>query len=922
MVAADWPGVDPEWSREIDVASTSAADEPGTVRRWHLLDNGAQLTRRGLAPAGTLLCVHGNPTWSYLWRTLLAAGSDPAHPWRVVAVDQLDMGFSERTGTFRRLTDRINDLGDLTAALKLDGPVVTVGHDWGGVISLGWAVAHPQQLAGVVLTNTAVHQPSGAHLPPALRLALHPAVHRWGTTTSDTFLRVTHSLARPPLAEDVRGAYMAPYRGAGRRAGVGNFVADIPAGPSHPSFPALSRVAEGVRGLKVPALMLWGPRDPIFSDRYLKDLIGRLPDAKVHRFEGAGHLVAEDRDLAGPIFEWLAERGGDSGSGLQRTVATDDPADPPTLKAAAGPLEPGNEDPPLWAPLTGLAAGPSGGDTAVAEMGPDGSIARSLSWQELDQSIAALAAGLKDAGVGHRSRVSLMVPPGVDLTVVLYACLRLGAVVVVADAGLGTRGLSRAVKGATPDFLIGIDRALAAAAVLGWSGRRISVRDLPAARRRVLGVETSLAALARRGARVRPEPPSPVPGQGQGPGQGPGGSQRQGQSPAPDAPAAVLFTSGSTGPAKGVLYTHRQLAAMRDTVAATLGIRPGARLVAGFAPFALLGPALGAVSVTPAMDVTVPRTLTARALGNAAAAIDATVVFASPAALRNVLATQGGLGGAGHEALGRVKLLLSAGAPVPAALLAQVQRLLPRASLHTPYGMTEALPVTDISLEQIGAAEADAAAGTVAGAGNGVCVGRPVHGARVAVIPLAADGSAPGNHPVTAAGLTGEILVSAPHVKETYDRLWLTQRDSVRTAGWHRTGDVGHFDAAGRLWVEGRLAHVVTAPGAVVTPVGAEQAIERLEGLGLAAVVGVGPSGTQAVVAVVETVPPARRAGPATPQLAGRVRDAARQAGVSVSAVLVVPSQPTDIRHNAKIDRTRLSRWASAVLAGGRPGTP
>jgi len=903
LVAADWPGVDPEWSREIDVASTSAADEPGTVRRWHLLDNGAQLARRGLAPAGTLLCVHGNPTWSYLWRTLLAAGSDPAHPWRVVAVDQLDMGFSERTGTFRRLEDRINDLGDLTAALGLDGPVVTVGHDWGGVISLGWAVAHPQQLAGVVLTNTAVHQPSGARIPPALRLALHPAVHRWGTTGTDTFLRVTHALARPPLTADVRGAFMAPYRGAGRRAGVGNFVADIPADASHPSFPTLSRVAEGVRGLRVPALLLWGPRDPIFSDRYLKDLIGRLPDAKVHRFEGAGHLVAEDRDIAAPVFEWLAGCGPDSGPANE---LADGPADDSMLEFGTRSLKPGAGVPPLWAPLAELAAGPAAGDTAVAEMATDGSVARSLSWQELEQNIAALAAGLQDIGVGNGTRVSLMVPPGVDLTVVLYACLRLGAVVIVADAGLGTRGLSRAVKGATPDFLIGIDKALAAASVLGWPGRRISVRDLPARRRRLLAVETSLAALFRHGADLSPGLPRP----GTAP------------VPDPDAPAAVLFTSGSTGPAKGVVYTHRRLAAMRDAVAATLEIRPGARLVAGFAPFALLGPALGAVSVTPAMDVTAPRTLTASALAHAAAAINATVVFASPAALRNVLATRVGLSRAGHEALGRVELLLSAGAPVPEALLAEVQRLLPRASLHTPYGMTEALPVTDISLEQIRAAAADAAAGTMAGAGNGVCVGRPVQGAHVAIIPLAADGTAPGNEPVREAGVSGEILISAPHVKEAYDRLWLTQRESVRTAGWHRTGDVGHLDAAGRLWVEGRLVHVVTAPGAVVTPVGAEQAIERLDDVGMAAVVGVGPSGTQAVVAVVETVPPVRRAGLAAPQLAGRVRDAARAAGVSVSAVLAVPSQPTDIRHNAKIDRSRLARWASAVLAGGRPGTP
>ncbi|MDQ0692213.1 alpha/beta fold hydrolase [Arthrobacter sp. W4I7] len=896
MVTPDWPGVRPEWSRTIEVKSTSGGDVPGTVRQWHLLDNGAELARLGLAPAGTLLCVHGNPTWSYLWRTLLAAGSDPAHRWRVVAVDQLDMGYSERTGTFRRLPDRINDLGDLTDALGLKGPVVTVGHDWGGVISLGWALAHPQQLAGVVLTNTAVHQPSGADIPPALRLALHPAVHKWGTTTSDAFLRVTHSLAHPPLPAGIRKAYEAPYRGARRRAGVGNFVADIPVDASHPSFPALSGVAEGLRGLQVPALMLWGPRDPIFSDRYLKDLLTRLPHADVHRFEGAGHLLAEDRDIAEPVFDWLA-----------RNVSPRENESPEAEAATAGGLglvdapEPA-EFRPLWDLLGEQAAGPAGGETAVAEMAPDGTTARSLSWHQLERNILDLAEGLRDAGVGNGSRVSLMVPPGVDLTVALYACLRLGAVVVVADAGLGTKGLSRAVKGATPDFLLGIDKALAAASVLGWPGRRISVRDLPASRRRMLGVETSLAALARAGAGGNP------------------GQLRE--SAYPEAPAAVLFTSGSTGPAKGVLYTHRQLAAMRDTVAETFGIRPGARLVAGFAPFALLGPALGAVSVTPAMDVTAPRTLTASALADAAAAIDATVVFASPAALRNVLATREGLSAAGHKALGSIGLLLSAGAPVPEPLLAEVQRLLPRASLHTPYGMTEALPVTDISLEQIQAADADAAAGTVTGAGNGVCVGTSVHGARVAVVPLAADGTAPGCDPVTEAGVTGEILVSAAHVKEAYDRLWLIQQESSSLPGWHRTGDVGHFDAVGRLWVEGRLAHVVTAPGAVVTPVGAEQAIERLDGVRLAAITGVGPAGTQAVVAVVETVPPARKAGPAAPQLAGDVRRAALEAGVHVSAVLAVPAQPTDIRHNAKIDRSRLSRWASRVLAGGRPGTP
>ncbi|MFC8038073.1 alpha/beta fold hydrolase [Paenarthrobacter sp. NPDC057355] len=888
MVATSWPGVDPEWSRIVHTSSTSAVDVPGTTHRWHILDNGPQLARRGLTPAGTLLCVHGNPTWSYLWRTLLAAGSDAARPWRVIAVDQLDMGFSERTGTFRRLQDRVNDLGDLTDVLGLDGPVITVGHDWGGVISLGWALAHRDKLAGVVLTNTAVHQPSGSSIPAALQLALHPAVHRWGTTTTDAFLKVTHSLAHPPLRADVRMAYMAPYLDAFHRSGVGNFVADIPSDESHPSFSALHDIAEGLRELKVPALMLWGPKDPIFSDRYLKDLVERLPHADVHRFEGAGHLVAEDRDIATPLFQWLAGRHERAGGPEHDSLSS------------GKPREEGFR--PFWDSVEVLASGTASPETAVAEMGRDGKISRSLSWHQLHRNILELQEGLRRSGVGSGTRVSLMVPPGVDLTVTLYACLRLGAVVVVADAGLGARGLSRAVKGATPDVVIGIEKALAAASLLGWPGRRFSVRDLPAGRRRMLRVETSLDALARQGATSA--------------------DRSQPDAADADAPAAVLFTSGSTGPAKGVLYTHRQLTAMRDTVGGTFNIGAGSRLVAGFAPFALLGPALGAVSVTPDMDVTAPGTLTAEALADAAAAIDATVVFAAPAALRNVVATGDALTGRAHEALGKVGLLLSAGAPVPEPLLVRVQKLLPHASLRTPYGMTEALPVTDISLEQIQAAAADAATGNCLGAGNGVCVGTAVQGASLAVIPLDADGKASGSSPVTEAAVTGEILVSAPHVKEAYDRLWITQQDSVNPPGWHRTGDVGHFDAEGRLWVEGRLVHVITAPDAVVTPVGAEQAIEQLKSVRLAAVVGVGPGGTQAVAAVVETVPPARKAGPAAPQLAASIRRAALGAGVQVSAVLEVPAQPTDIRHNAKIDRTRLARWANRVLAGGRPGKP
>ena len=145
----DVPGVDPVLHRTEQVR-----DHTGELRRWHLLDSGPWLAERGITPRGTLLAVHGNPTWSFLFRSLVREDI----PWRLIAVDQLEMGYSERTGVTRRYQDRITDLSLLTDALSLHGPVVTVGHDWGGLISTGWALDNRHDVVGMILTNTGVHQ--------------------------------------------------------------------------------------------------------------------------------------------------------------------------------------------------------------------------------------------------------------------------------------------------------------------------------------------------------------------------------------------------------------------------------------------------------------------------------------------------------------------------------------------------------------------------------------------------------------------------------------------------------------------------------------------------------------------------------------------------------------------------------------------
>ena len=243
QIFARLPELDLRFSRTRLVRDRST----DVSRQWHYLDTGDELERvtreRGVEILGTILAVHGNPTWSYLWRRLVSASLRAAEQggpaWRVVAVDQLDMGFSARTGTPRTLPQRVRDLADFTDDLGLAGPVITLGHDWGGVISLGWAVDHPELLAGVMTLNTAVHHPQGVPIPAPLRLAGARGVLAASTVATPAFLETTLAIAHPPLAPEVKDAFRAPYLSAARRHGIGGVVSDNPGGPSGARFCAL-----------------------------------------------------------------------------------------------------------------------------------------------------------------------------------------------------------------------------------------------------------------------------------------------------------------------------------------------------------------------------------------------------------------------------------------------------------------------------------------------------------------------------------------------------------------------------------------------------------------------------------------------------------------------------------------------------------
>ena len=328
-----------------------------------------------------------------------------------------------------------------------------------------------------------------------------------------------------------------------------------------------------------------------------------------------------------------------------------------------------------------------------------------------------------------------------------------------------------------------------------------------------------------------------------------------------------------------------------DALARTYGITADDRLVAAFAPFALYGPALGIPTCLPACDVTKPAALTAAMLEDACVRIGATLAFGSPAALANVVATSSER--ATWPGLAGLRTVFSAGAPVPPETLHAVADLAPAASLHTPYGMTEALPVTDIDLPAIDAAMLDDPTG-------GVCVGRPVQGARVRI-----DGN-------------GEILVAAPWVSDGYLDLWDTQHRARLFDGdvvWHRSGDVGHLDDAGRLWVEGRTVHVIHSESGPIAPVPVERVVERGLGVARSAAVGIGPVGVQQLAVVLEDR--ASKPGLASTASTDEVR---RLIERPVAAVLTLRHLPVDIRHNAKIDRAAVAALGRRGV--GRPSRP
>ncbi len=507
----------------------------------------------------------------------------------------------------------------------------------------------------------------------------------------------------------------------------------------------------------------------------------------------------------------------------------------------------------------------------------------SLTYLEFDRRSDAYARGFTALGVQRGDRVLMLMKPQLDLWVVLFALFKIGAVPVILDPGMGPRNLLACIERIGCRVLIGIPMVHALRTLYRRPFRSLEI-FITVGRRLWWGGTTLEACLH----------PSDEPFE-------------MAMLEAYDG-AAIAFTSGSTGPPKGVSYHQGMWDAAVRSIQQMMDMRAGHVSVQAFAAFAIYDLCWGHTTVIPAFDLSKPAKAPPEAFATAIREHQAQTAFASPIIWRRVAPFC-------HQRGWKLESLdkaITTGAPTPPEMVRAFAPLLREGvEFHTPYGATEAIPVS-----HIGSAELleDCVERTVKGAGT--CVGRPAPGIDVRIIRITDDPIPEWEEGLEVErGAIGEIVVAGDQVSVEYKASPEGNAASKIRQGeriFHRMGDLGYLDERGRLWFCGRKAHRIETPGRMIPCVPVEGITNEHPDVFRTALVGVGESGAQEPVLVVEM----QKGKTFTPATAGALRaltEGTPYEGV-FEKVLPHPGFPTDARHNSKIRRGELREWAARQL--------
>lgn len=532
--------------------------------------------------------------------------------------------------------------------------------------------------------------------------------------------------------------------------------------------------------------------------------------------------------------------------------------------------------------------------SAIAIAEPAGSVQadgtrsyRATTFDVLDRRSDEIARGLVAWGIRPGMRLVMLVPFSGQFIELVFALLKAGVVVVLIDPGMGKQHLVRCLSESKPDGFIGIPKAQAIRTLLR-SQFPTANWNVTVGRRWFWGGKT-LSQILQMGAK--------------------NGDSIDVAHRDMDDPAAVIFTTGSTGPPKGVLYTHGTFHSQIDRIRERYDIHRGSKDLACFPLFGLFDAVMGVTTIIPDMDPTRPAEVNPQRLIEAVNQWEIDQAFGSPALWNRVVRWAEAEGV--ERPFPTLKRILSAGAPVPAVTLQRLRDLVHEdAEIVTPYGATEALPIASIESREI-----ISETGPAAAKGKGTCVGSRFDGAQWRVIEIT-DERIDDIEQTTELpmGKIGELMVTGPMVTREY--VVRADQNAVHKVAdgeriWHRMGDVGYLDDQDRFWFCGRKAHRVVTPERTLFTIPCEAIFNSHPKVYRSALIGLGQRGQQTPVILIELDPEFSNLNPAERDSLSAELIALAERNPLTRRIKRVEIRteplPVDIRHNSKIFREQLT---------------
>ena len=245
-----------------------------------------------------VVMVHGNPSWSYYYRDLVA---ELSQDFQTIVPDHIGMGLSDKPGDDRyeyTLKSRIDDLEALLQHLGVNKNVTLIVHDWGGMIGMGYAARHPEQIKKIVALNTAAfHLPVAKKFPKRLFMGRDTAVGEFLIRGFNAFSSLASYIGvkRSPMPTDVRNAFVAPYNNWQNRIATVRFVQDIPLQPGDKAYDLVSSIEASLGQFSaVPIFLGFGLKDFVFDKHFLDQWKHYFPNAQVHEYPDCGHYILQD----------------------------------------------------------------------------------------------------------------------------------------------------------------------------------------------------------------------------------------------------------------------------------------------------------------------------------------------------------------------------------------------------------------------------------------------------------------------------------------------------------------------------------------------------------------------------------------------------------------------------------------------------